>query len=219
MKYVELECEANRSIRPGRSRSLLPASVILLASMMLAGCAATDRLYFWPFWVQETEAEKRAERVPEPEPVPEVPIAVTVSAVDVATQLSESQLEDFEQRPIVHLSEVAAIFYNRLAHRRVNSIATFHDPALREFFRSSEAFADYYADLVQALDNNHFEANRPNHVGVESFAVEEGLDRVIVQVQFRGENGLPMRFWKVNYIREDTWELASGSWLIVPRRL
>ena len=206
-----------------RSSGPLPttaASFILLLPMLLGGCvAATEGVYFWPFWVPEKEAETRAELAPEPAPPAPAPIAVVVSAEDVAQQLGASQLEDFEQSAVVHLSEVAPIFYERLSHRRVNSIATFHDPALREFFRSPEAFADYYADLVQALDIQHFQAVRPEHVGVESFAVEEGGDRVIVRVHFRGQNGLPLRFWSVHYTREDAWELSGESWRIVPRKL
>ncbi len=191
------------------------AALTLILSVLLGGCSGTKTFDFWPTW-----APKESSAVPAPAAAEAVaPIAVTLSAGDFATQLGRSGLEDYEQQAITRLSHLAEIFYERLSHRRVNSIATFHDPALREFFQSPEAFADYYADLVQALDNKHFEANRPKGVGLESFAVEEGGDRVTVRVRFRGDNGLPLRFWSAYYTREDTWELSEQRWWIVPRKL
>jgi hypothetical protein len=113
---------------------------------------------------------------------------------------------------------LALVFYERTTNRRFNSIATYHDPALREFFRTPEAFADYYADLAQALADAHFEANRPTGFEIEDLA-SEAPGRVRVRVRFIGENGLPLRWWEAALVREDRWEQSEGRWWIVPGKL
>lgn len=116
------------------------------------------------------------------------------------------------------LAPLAEIFYSRLTNRRFSSIATYYDPALREFFSSPEAFADYFADLVDALTDAHFRAERPTRAVLEQIE-EEGLNRVKVTVRFEGDNSLPLRWWKVKLVREDRWERSQGRWWILPGKL
>ncbi|MED5262465.1 MAG: hypothetical protein VX574_08740 [Myxococcota bacterium] len=123
-----------------------------------------------------------------------------------------------ESPELDRLESLAAIFYTRVSNRRFNSISTFHDPALREFFHSSEAFADYYADLADALALASFEYNRPESVVVEEFE-PDGVGRVQVRVRFQGENNKPLRFWSTSLVRVDQWELADGRWWIIPGKL
>lgn len=205
-----------RNIRRHWNLPPIAAALFLLAPLILSGCGTVEGFDSLRFWDSDKAPKRSAAAESQ---AASNPIVLTLNAEDVPGQLGRGDFDESKQQAIVHLSQVAPIFYQRLSHRRVNSIATFHDPALREFFHSSEAFADYYADLVQALDRDHFEANRPTDVGVESFAVEEGGDRVIVRVRFHGDNGLPMRFWSVDYTREDIWEHSGKSWWIIPRKL
>ena len=116
------------------------------------------------------------------------------------------------------LPRLADVFYQRIANRRFNSIATFHDPALREFFASAEAFADYYADLAQALDVSRFEANRPLRIVLLEFEPTDP-DRVVIHVHLSGENARPLRWWDSQLVRADQWEFRDGRWLIVPGKL
>ena len=116
------------------------------------------------------------------------------------------------------LPRLADVFYQRIANRRFNSIATFHDPALREFFASGEAFADYYADLAQALDASRFEANRPLSIVLLEFEANDP-DRVVIHVHLSGENARPLRWWNAQLWRADQWEFRDGRWLIVPGKL
>ncbi len=116
------------------------------------------------------------------------------------------------------LPRLADVFYQRIANRRFNSIATFHDPALREFFATGEAFADYYADLAQALDYERFEANRPLRITLLEFEAKEP-DRVLIHVHFSGANARPLRWWSSNLVRSDQWEFREGRWLIRPGKL
>lgn len=109
-------------------------------------------------------------------------------------------------------------FYERLANRRFNSIATFGDPALREFFQSLEAFSDYYADLSQDLADANFEANRPTAVTVEGVCFELPV-AARVRVRFDGENGRPLRWWGTRLVRDDRWERRDGRWWIIPGKL
>ena len=116
------------------------------------------------------------------------------------------------------LPKLADVFYQRIANRRFNSIATFHDPALREFFANRESFADYYADLAQALDAARFEANRP--LSIELLEFERGSpNQVMIHVHFSGENARPLRWWSSHLLREDQWEFRDGRWLILPGKL
>ena len=157
-------------------------------------------------------ASRTADTAPTASPVTATaPSAPVVAVEPVPTEVASA--------PDISLLQLAEIFYQQLAHRRLNSIATFHDPALREFFRSEEAFADYYADLVQDLGDEHFEANRPQLIDLESFHVEDAVNRAVAVVNFEGENALPLRFWSVNYSRRDIWERIDDRWWIVPGKL
>ena len=116
------------------------------------------------------------------------------------------------------VGRLARVFYVRLTSRRFNSLSTFHDPALRELFQTSEAFADYYAALADALTVAHFEALRPERVTLERVEVLEP-DVVLVTARFAGQNSLPLRWWSVELQRVDRWEQSSGRWWLIPGKL
>jgi hypothetical protein len=116
------------------------------------------------------------------------------------------------------LTRLADEFYRRMVDRRVNSIATYQDPGLREFFHSEESWADYYADLVQVLGGAHFEALRPTAVALVDVTLETP-ERALVRVRFTGENDRPLRWWETHLVREDRWERDAGRWWIIPGKL
>jgi len=123
-------------------------------------------------------------------------------------------------RDLTRLAELAGLFYDRVSNRRFNSIATFQDPALHEFFQSREAFADYYADLVDRLQRAHFDAIRPTRVRIRSLDVDaDDPTRVRMEVRFVGEDGRPLRFWKTDLVRVDQWREIGGRWWIIPEKL
>lgn len=125
-----------------------------------------------------------------------------------------------EGRDLTRLAKLAGLFYERVANRRFNSIATFQDPALHEFFLSSEAFADYYADLVERLETAHFDAVRPERVRIRSLAPDpEDPTRVRIVVHFVGQDGRPLRFWRTDLVRTDQWREVGGRWWIIPEKL
>lgn len=112
----------------------------------------------------------------------------------------------------------ARAFYDRLASRRVNTYATYKDRVLREYFRTEQEFADYYADLADDLATGWFEQNRPLEVHVAEF-VFDAPGRARVTVHLVGENGLPLRPGTTRLEREDHWERRDGRWWIVPAKL
>ena len=116
------------------------------------------------------------------------------------------------------LLPLAELFYHRVTARRFDSLATFEDPALRELFRSDEAFADYYAAFAEALTRANFESNRPTAVQLGSM-VRTGPTRVRVTVRFWGENALPLRWWSTRTQREDVWDFQGGRWWILPGKV
>jgi hypothetical protein len=117
------------------------------------------------------------------------------------------------------LRSLARDFYDRLENRRFNSLATFQDPGLREFFRTRESYSDYYAELAFELESARFEASRPTRVEVDA-AARVSASQVRLWVRFTGENGLPLRWWEIDLVREDVWEIdQSGRWWIVPGKV
>ena len=116
------------------------------------------------------------------------------------------------------VEKLARVFYVRMINRRFNSISTFHDPALREFFQSPEAFADYFAALVDELERGNFDGLRPWEVSIERLDVLEPTV-ILVSVKLRGDNSLPLRFWSVGLARSDRWEKHAGRWWIIPGKL
>jgi hypothetical protein len=120
--------------------------------------------------------------------------------------------------PEVEFHARASAFYQRLTGRRFNSITTFRDPGLREYFASEESFSEYFSDLARDLADAHFERNRPLTTSIEEFAVE-GPGRSRVRVRITGDNGKPLRFWGTSLVREDLWERRDGEWSILPSAL
>lgn len=116
------------------------------------------------------------------------------------------------------LVPLSKLFYGRVTARRFDSLATFEDPALREFFRTDSAFADYYAAFAEALTRSNFESNRPTEVYLEAIDRTEP-SRVRVRVRFIGENGLPLRWWSTQTVREDFWDFEGGRWWITPGKV
>jgi len=192
--------QSRSSRRSGWSR--LAVAALIAVALGTAGCG-------WKWKRKSPEA-----------PIdPLAPIAQRISASELEVDLRGVELENADRASLIRLYHVSRIFYRRLAHRRINSIATFHDPALREFLRDTNSFADYYADLVQALAVYHFESNRPTSVEVLDVEVEEGGERVRMFVKFVGENALPLRPWSVRYLRVDTWEYSDDRWWIIPGKV
>ena len=119
---------------------------------------------------------------------------------------------------ITEFHATALGFYELLAHRRINTYATYKSPALREYFRSEEAFADYYADLAGDLADAHFEQNVALEVQVAEFLFD-GPGRARVRLHLVGEDGYPLRPGTTDFEREDRWERREGRWWIVPEKL
>jgi hypothetical protein len=130
---------------------------------------------------------------------------------------AQQGIELVEDPAVLEFYERASAFYGRLARRRFDSIETFQDEGLRDFFRSGTAYADYYADLTGALVDAHFEKNRPLALEVVELRLEgPGRARVITRIV--GEDGRPLRPGHVQLERNDRWERIDGVWRIEPGR-
>ena len=116
------------------------------------------------------------------------------------------------------VEKLARVFYTRIINRRFNSIATFHDPALRDLFGSPEAYADYFAALADALTVAHFEILRPGTLELERLEVIEP-SVVFVTVRYHGQSSLPLQWWSVELLRTDRWERTGDRWQIIPGKL
>jgi hypothetical protein len=146
-------------------------------------------------------------------------MSACAATVDRGAQLEASQPTGLPALDREHLMALATDFYSRLERRRFNSIATFQDPGLHEFFRSRDTYQDYYAELAHELENADFEASRPIRVTIQK-DFRDSASRVWLLVEFVGENGLPLRWWETSIVRIDLWEVdASGRWWIVPGKV
>ena len=135
---------------------------------------------------------------------PSPDLAVGLSVVE------NTEVQAFYQR--------ASNFYAQLAGRRFNTLATYRDPRLRDYFKSDSNYIDYYASMTQALRFTAFEQNTPLQVDVLEVQVEApGRARVVTRVV--GANALPLRWWETELHRVDRWERSDGIWWLVPGRL
>ena len=114
--------------------------------------------------------------------------------------------------------DTANAFYDRLEGRRFNSITTFRDAFLHEYFLDEEDFSNYYADLAHDLVEARVRRNLPLGAQIQEFLVD-GPGSARVRVRIWGKNALPLRFWKVTVLREDRWERHEGRWWIQPGAL
>ena len=130
---------------------------------------------------------------------------------------SSQGIQVVEDAAVLEFYERASAFYGRLARRRFDSIETYQDEALRDFFRNETAYADYYADLTAALAEAHFEKNRPLALEVLELRLE-GPGRARVETRITGEDGRPLRPGNVHLDRTDRWERSDGAWRIEPGR-
>jgi hypothetical protein len=123
-----------------------------------------------------------------------------------------------EAEGVVGFYERARIFYERMALRRFNTLSTYRDEVLRDFFRTESAYSDYYADLAQALEDADFERSRPLSLDVVEFALE-GPGQARVTTRITGDDGRPLRWGETRLERVDRWERIQGEWWIVPQKL
>jgi len=164
---------------------------VLALGLAIAGCLSGCRSSAPEVWASTLEA---------PPPAPDA----------IGIDIPEQALEE--------LVPLARVFYRNVTSRRFNSHATHEDPGLREFFRSLEAYSDYYANLVDALIRGHFEFERPD--SAELLAIERvGPNRLRLRVRFYGEDNRPLRFWTVSMEREDEWAWDAGRWWIIPGKV
>jgi hypothetical protein len=128
-----------------------------------------------------------------------------------------SEVEVVESSEVTDFYTRASEFYRRLEGRRFNSIASFRDAGLREYFGTDQSFVDYYATLADELSTASFERSVPLHTDVQEFLVD-APGRARVKVRIVGEDGRPLRFWATSVEREDRWERRDGRWWILPGR-
>lgn len=138
-----------------------------------------------------------------------------VELTDTERSAVAAALPEEAARELVPLSE---IFYSRITSRRFNSRATFEDPSMRQFFPTIAAYSDYYAALVDALDEAYIEYNRPTRI--ELLGVEVAASgNLLLKLRFVGRNDLPLRWWRASLVRTDEWSWRDGRWYVVPGKV
>lgn len=180
---------------------------VLVLAMTVGGCAR-------PGWMRVPDLDMPDVKLPDVK-MPTVSLPSFGSDGATARPAEGSGVEVLTDAPEVEFHLRASQFYQRLTGRRFNSLATYRDPALREFFESQESFSDYFSDLAQALADANFARNQPLATSVEEFVVD-APGRARVRVWMGGDNGLPLRFWSTRLVREDRWERRDGRWWIIP---
>jgi hypothetical protein len=179
-----------------RGRCALAVALVLAAAQM--GCTR-------PSWLK----------------MPDMPEMPTISMPSFGGKSDEparsSEVEVVNSSEVTDFYTRASEFYRRLEGRRFNSIASFRDAGLREYFGTDQSFVDYYATLADELSTASFERSVPLHTDVQEFLVD-APGRARVKVRIVGEDGRPLRFWATSVEREDRWERRDGRWWILPGR-
>ena len=116
------------------------------------------------------------------------------------------------------LFSLSEIFYERIASRRFNSRATFEDPSMRQFFPTLAAYSDYYAALVDNLDQANIRFNRPTEIELLGIELAEN-GSLMLSLRFTGRNDLPLRWWNTTLLRTDEWLWQDDRWWVVPGKL
>ena len=183
-----------------RARSCLLAIALPLV-LAQVGCAR-------PSWL----------KLPSMPEMPDLPVISLPSwGGDDDGPARSSEIEIANSNEVTDFYARASEFYRRLEGRRFNSIASFRDAGLREYFGSEASFVDYYADLADDLSTAWFERSVPLHTDVQEFLVD-APGRARVKIRIVGEDGRPLRFWATSVRREDRWERREGRWWIIPGR-
>lgn len=151
----------------------------------------------------------------------------TTGCAGPSANLWAGSLSEAERAVIFHnlpaeaggsLITLSGIFYERIASRRFNSLATFEDPSIRQFFPTLAAYSDYYAALVDALDWANIRYNRPTRIDLLGIEVDEG-GSLRLSLRFVGRNDLPLRWWNSSLLRTDEWSWRDGRWWVVPGKV
>lgn len=139
-----------------------------------------------------------------------------------AAELTETEQAAFRAelppKAVAELVPLSEVFYERIASRRFNSRATFEDPSIRQFFPSVAAYSDYYAALVDALDQANLRYNRATQVELLGIDVSEN-GNLLLELKFIGRNDLPLRWWSATLLRTDEWTWQEGRWFVVPGKV
>lgn len=191
--------------------SSLRVLLVLTLGLGLSGCNSLSAPgWLWPFGADEPDAATA-----QPAPVPAaVRAPIAPSPAPNVPPIAEGSGDD----AILGFHDRAEAFYNRLAQRRFNTLATYNDPTLRSYFETQEGYSDYYARLAQELTDAKFEKNRPLMAELQEFTLE-GPDRARVRFRLVGRSSRPFRFWSTSIEGEDVWQRAGGRWWVVPAKL
>ena len=112
----------------------------------------------------------------------------------------------------------ASSFYESLRNRRFNSILTYQDEYLREYFRDADDFDTYYADLTHSLQTAFISKTRPLNLKVQEFSQEE-VGVAAVEILFIGDDSRALRPGETDFVRIDRWERHDGQWWLVPGKV
>ena len=128
-----------------------------------------------------------------------------------------SEVEVVESADVTDFYARATEFYDRLEGRRFNSVASFRDAGLREYFESDQSFTDYYADLADDLATANFERSVPLDAEVRGVPRRRARSRPRQDrtIDGRGRPAAPVLV-HLDSSGRIAGSGAPGSWWIVP---
>ncbi len=109
-------------------------------------------------------------------------------------------------------------FYTSLAEIPLDALVTYDNKALRGYFQTPAAFADYYSALATEARRKTLRDGEAVSVKIREFHFESP-EQAIVAYEVRGDHERELLFWDVKIDRRDVWRRVDGVWLVFPEKL
>lgn len=125
-------------------------------------------------------------------------------------------IEVLGDREVLDFATRIESFYRSLELVPLDIFMTYEDAELRAHFRDHRDFSDYYASLANQVRGAHFRNGVAERINIDEFQFESP-ERARVDLTLIGRHQRGLRFWQIDMVRSDTWELVEGAWLLNPR--
>jgi hypothetical protein len=109
-------------------------------------------------------------------------------------------------------------FYDALSEVPLDAWVTYENKALRDYFQTPSAYADYYSALATEAREATLRDGFARTVKIREFRFE-GPDQAVVEFELRGQHERQLLFWDVKIDRRDVWRRVEGIWLLFPEKL
>jgi hypothetical protein len=145
--------------------------------------------------------------------------AVVLAASGCLFGGGSGELQAVDDPSILDFAGRIESFYDAIDGIPLDVQLTYDTNELRSYFGSEEEFATYYASLAAQVRKAQVRNSTLDRVSVVEFRFDTGqrVARVDLLMVARHERSLRLR--SLELMRQDTWRLADGMWVVTPDKL